>query len=320
MDTNAHGSGGAGRDPREQQGETGRPVLRQTVIKPGGTSPTGYDTVPASERITAIVHELAGLLDGSLRTIGLASRTLDKIAEPAPAGPAAVCELGRRLDVVRTAMEEMASLVRTVGSVGGAGAALMLRDAGQKASLAEAIRLACEVMSGYAESMRVRVEIDLSPSLEDLRPGPIYGAVCNAVRNAAESIRQTGRSSGGLVRVIGRLECGKRGDGTVVIDIVDDGIGPPRTNETGQFPEPMRDGFTTKPGHTGIGLGLVRAAMEELGGGVALLERSACNTIPPMTVAPTSPGAVLRLWMPAVSINAEDASWRSTMGADDHAA
>ena len=60
--------------------------------------------------------------------------------------------------------------------------------------------------------------------------------------------------------------------------------------------------------------------MEELGGGVALLERSACNTIPPMTVAPTSPGAVLRLWMPAVSINAEDASWRSTMGADDHAA
>jgi len=320
MDTNAHGSGGAGRDPREQEGTGDRPVLRKTVIRPGGRSPSGGDTIPASERMTAMVHELAGLLDGSLRTIGLASRTLDRIGDPASCGPEAVCELGRRLDVVRTAMEEMATLVRAVGSVGGAGAALTLRDSGQKASLGEAVRLACEVMAGYAEPLRVRVETDLSASLEELRAGPIYGAICNAVRNGVESIRQTGRSSGGLIRVIGRMESGKRGCGTVVIDVVDDGVGPPRCGDDGRSPEPLRDGYSTKPGHTGIGLGLVRSAMEELGGGVALLERSACTSLPRTAVAPSSPGAVLRLWMPAVSMCSEDASWRAMLGAEDDAA
>lgn len=89
--------------------------------------------------------------------------------------------------------------------------------------------------------------------------------VLNLALNAADAIRGDGRSKG-TVALSARLD-----DGSVVIEVVDDGPGIPAALRERVF-EPF---FTTKPAGEGTGLGLPTSAaiVEQAGGSIAVLGR-----------------------------------------------
>lgn len=179
-------------------------------------------------------------------------------------------------------MRQMAELVRstTVGMAEG-GIAGLRGGFGASSSLADAVRHAVDVMTPLAEDARVRLEDEIDAELGQVPAGPIYSAITNAIRNAIESIQHTPESRagmGGHILVRAWPETGKTGR-CVKIHIIDDGLGPPVVAP----PKPrgsrsIRDdvfklGYTTKPGHSGVGLALSRDVVEQLGGSIELLPR-----------------------------------------------
>ena len=49
-------------------------MLKRTVVKPAGIVPDPVDAAYVANRLTALTHELANLLDGSLRVINMARK------------------------------------------------------------------------------------------------------------------------------------------------------------------------------------------------------------------------------------------------------
>lgn len=267
------GAGGSGHEP----------VLRRTVVKPAGIVPDPVDAAYVANRLTALTHELANLLDGSLRVINLARRS----------NPDEAPELvSRHIETVYAAMLQMADLVRNsmtgltpVGSEG-------LRQAvGAAGSLAGAVTHAVNVMMPVAEERNIELVCEMGPELSESPAGPIYGVIINGVKNAIESIERAGRGSG---RVVVRtwMEAGRTGR-CVGIEITDDGEGPPnggRLARAGGKPGAGRcifePGVTSKQGAAGIGLSLCKEIVGHLGGTIELGPRS-------------GGGAVLRVRYPA---------------------
>lgn len=260
-------------------------------------------------RLTALTHELNNLLNGSLRVLGLAQRAL---SDP-PGANGEICPeaVARQLVTVEAAMRQMAELVRstTVGMAEG-GIAGLRGGFGSSSSLADAVRHAVDVMTPFAEDARVRLEDDVHAELGDVPAGPIYSAITNAIRNAIESIQLTPESRagmGGHILVRAWAETGKTGR-CVKIHVIDDGLGPPAT----QLPHKkavraQRDdavfklGYTTKPGHSGVGLALSRDVVEQLGGSIQLLPRE----VDPLT---GRAGARLEICYPIPSMDRRAAS------------
>src|SRR5262245_45234470 len=80
----------------------GQPVLRRARSAAGMGEVEGADAAFAAARLTALVHDLANLLDGSMRCLALAERE----------GEGGGTRLVERLRTVQGAMEQMAALVR----------------------------------------------------------------------------------------------------------------------------------------------------------------------------------------------------------------
>jgi nitrogen fixation/metabolism regulation signal transduction histidine kinase len=118
----------------------------------------------------------------------------------------------------------------------------------------------CEVQVEAGESLVVQAD-----------PDQLEQALINLLRNAAEAAPQ----EGGHVHVLWRRE-----DGRALIEVLDNGPGPPRSENL------FVPFFTTKPGGSGIGLALVRQIAEAHDGGVGLSARE------------DGSGAVATLWMP----------------------
>ncbi|KJV35857.1 hypothetical protein VI08_07345 [Luteibacter yeojuensis] len=107
-----------------------------------------------------------------------------------------------------------------------------------------------------------RVPVVLEPGhpvVVDGDEGQLELAFTNLLRNAADAVL---RAAGG-VRVAWVVEGGQ-----VVVHIVDDGIGLPKTDSL------FVPFFTTKPEGSGIGLSLVRLVVEAHGGSVTLVDRT----------------------------------------------
>jgi signal transduction histidine kinase len=238
--------------PERDQSRTNPAVLRR--------ADTG-DTDAALARLQTVVHELAGVLDGSLRLLDLARGALaDRDASEQRAADAL-----RHVDSARAAMNHVADMIRETYRPG----RWRLPAASAAApSIAGAIRHAVDVTAAGIEHKNIQITIAADADLEAAPAASIYTVLVNALRNAVEAIAATGEP--GTVHIAATI-CATNtpADRHVVIDILDDGPGPtPRAID-----HAFERGFTTKPGSTGIGLALARDVVNELAGTIELAPR-----------------------------------------------
>jgi signal transduction histidine kinase len=239
-------------------GPDGLPPLRPGAasrIAAGLIAP--IDAAPASDHLTAIVHELRNLLDGATRCVSLARRE----ASRGPASSDSEGDMLRRLEAAETALQRMASVINHAMSPC---AAPLLERFGDPRPLIEAILHAAEVHRPLADQSRIRLVLDCSPRLVLTQSGPMYAVLANGIRNALEAIGEDGS-----VEITAELVTPRAGGCEVHIDILDDGPGP--TDEAVEHAFQL--GFTTKRDGIGVGLALSQEIIHELGGWIALRPR-----------------------------------------------
>lgn len=261
------------------------------VLRPAGAGPESADPTDASfaaARLTALAHDLANLLDGSMRCLGLAERSLSAAAAPDE-------QLAKRLGTVHAAMRQMADLVRSAMEGVAADAGLGRRPGLLEGwTLGDALRHAADVLRPIAEDARIAIEVSVSPELAGEPAGPLYPVVAAAVRNSLESIRRYGggREGGGTIRVAAR-RLGTTDDpaGMALIEIEDDGEGPPPLPERERW-RLYSAGFSTKSPGRGYGLSIAHDVVSGLGGSLELVGRQ-------------GGGAILRIMYPLRAVSAE---------------
>jgi signal transduction histidine kinase len=250
-----------GRDhPFSDDGASG-PLRPKRALPPTGfRKPAEPDLV--SGKLTTLTHELANLVDGSMRQLGLALR---QISDPTSTRDADE-DLANRITIVLAALEKMAEALRlaTGGPPG-----FWLQDR-FNAKLSDAVRYGVGILEAAATERNIKLETSIDPKASDLLAGHIYTVVVNAVRNAIESI-VAANVVAGLVRI--ELEVIQRGGVPWVhIEIADNGAGPP-VLPPGRDSIVFDPSFSTKPGGLGVGLALCRQIVESLHGTIELNKR-----------------------------------------------
>ncbi|MFT3684674.1 MAG: HAMP domain-containing sensor histidine kinase [Phycisphaerales bacterium] len=262
-------------------GAGGLRPTRSAVSKPW-RRPAEPDLV--SDRLGVLVHELAGLVDGSMRHIGFAIKSVDEAVTTRRESD----DVAHRLRTVQVALERMADAIRHA-----AGAPPMhWLQAAFNASLADAVEYAAGIMEPVASHHGVTIVVNLEPSFATLPPGHLYTVVVNAIRNALESVIAAGEPRG-TITVNGWIDERSAPDGnvrrTVNIEITDTGLGPPPLTE-GRENAVFEPTFSTKPGGLGIGLALSRQIIESVGGQIELRD------------GPNGVGAMLACSFPALEM------------------
>lgn len=134
-----------------------------------------------------------------------------------------------------------------------------------------------EMMRHHARSIGVSLQAKIAGNLPAARGDStaLTQVLVNLVRNALDASPR-----GGQVTVVA-----EPGEGGLVLEVRDEGPGVPEALRERVF-EPF---FTTKPPGegTGLGLSISRQLLADLGGSIALLERT--------------PGLTARVWLPAWS-------------------
>jgi signal transduction histidine kinase len=264
-------------------------------LSPGRAErPDAVDGPFAVERLTKLTHDLNGLLDGSLRWLGLARGSL--AAARAAAGDAPLERASRQIETVYAALERMADLVHAAMRSSGSVVGSVTITPTHPITIAEAVQHAADVVTPEAEEHGVSVGVMVSPEAAGKGAGPLYSVLLNGFRNALESVLRARQRDGcgGEIRGSVRLEpVGDQTGGGVdllLIEIRDDGAG---LESAAQGAEAFDFGYSTKPGGLGVGLALAREIVREVGGTIELL---------PARPAGTSrrPGAVLRVVYPVV--------------------
>lgn len=216
-----------------------------------------------------LIHELSGLLDGSLRYLRLAQRDLAAI----PLGEMHSDDARRHLEAADHAMAHMAELIRSVSdpfdALADTESLTPLGLIERPRPLVDAIHHAVEVVRPLAEERSIAIDIEIGERLSHAPPAPIYPVVANALRNAIESIAVGRFSSGGRIEVHADAEGPVAGLYDIRIDILDDGEGPNAESLRRAF-EP---GFSTKRGGSGLGLALARDIVKDLRGTIELAPR-----------------------------------------------
>ena len=211
----------------------------------------------ADRALGKLVHELAGLVDGSLRYLRLAQRGLG----PTPGADDPRAPAFGHLDAAGMALTQAAELIREASSdAGRLGADELLTAFSRARSVGESIEHAMTVLAPVADEARVGIEEDVCPQAGRVAGLPMYSLVSNALRNAIEASPR-----GGVVRLSLRFDDAETG---IELEITDEGSGPPDEVERLAMP-----GFTTKPAHSGLGLAICRDIVHSVGGELVLAER-----------------------------------------------
>jgi two-component system, NtrC family, C4-dicarboxylate transport sensor histidine kinase DctB len=226
---------------------------------PGNNPPTG----PRPEDAARLAHELANLLDGGMRNLGLAMSSLrGTTSTPAPRPDEDVVH---RLDAANRAMQQMATLVQRFMDRPSSLAELHRRTTTLQSVIGEAVEMVSPLAACHGIEIRVHVAAEAAP----LPAGPVAPVVLNALRNAIDAIvalpdeqaRRPYRIDLAATLVGERVEV-RVGDNGV-------GIEPAILDERGH----IRSGATTKPDGHGLGLGLAQDIARSLGGTLTLLPR-----------------------------------------------
>lgn len=238
------------------------------------------------ERVSTLVHELDNLLDGSLRCVGLAVRTLEKPAESLAL--AEIDAVRRQLQITAEALERMASLVHAAMMGRAAAIGTGWSDGRPTVTLREALEHAADVTRLAASEHATQVHVEVDDTIGEMPAGTIYPCVLNGIRNAIESIEAAGGRGQVLIRAVAERTTPSRPTTWVRLEILDDGGGLPARIPAHRL---FDAGFTTKSDGHGIGLALARSVLEKLGGHAEINTRQDRNDS-------RRPGAVLILRYP----------------------
>jgi len=227
--------------------------------RPGEPDPTRAGHPSADAGATdRLMHELANLLDGSRRQVGLA---LGRLSRDAPTEPGEITE---HLQTAFAALNRMADLM-----TGHRPGHARTRNAGfpHDAPLGQVIDHAVRMIQPVAREQRIAIHVELSDHTADLPLGALYPAIVNALRNAVEAI-----GSEGTITLGAAVEIDPRDRPGLVMGIEDDGPGIhpalPR-DEHGL----IATGVTTKEAGSGLGLTISRDRVRTLGGELTLEDR-----------------------------------------------
>lgn len=251
--------------------------------------PPDDHTVP-QDTASQLAHELANLLDGSLRHLGIAINTLS--GNPSPAETQPDDKLLGRLHTTDRAMRQMASLIHAWMK-----AAPQPRDLfEQSQTLKQTLDQIIEIHQPSAARHNIDLSLQVDTNAAKLPAGPVFPVVANAILNSIQAIADADHNDASAqhsIEVIARLEAG-----TVWIMVNDDGPGlnPDMIDDQGN----LRIGHTTKPDGHGIGLTLSQQVAQSLNGKLELRPRpeggtslvlrfpaSSLQNTPPKTVSDT---------------------------------
>ncbi|MEO8669310.1 MAG: PAS domain-containing sensor histidine kinase, partial [Bauldia sp.] len=182
------------------------------------------------------------------------------------------------------------TIVRQVGDIGRmvdefSSFARMPKPTFEVRNLSEAIREAVFLLEVSHPDIAFSVDVPSHPLVGRFDARLMGQALTNLVKNATEAIA----SQGALAPVDGRIHV-KAGivDGSIVVDVMDNGIGLPQENRD-RLLEPY---MTTREKGTGLGLAIVTKIVEEHGGRIELLDSP--------EVATGGRGAMIRLVLPMI--------------------
>lgn len=225
----------------------------------GRTATTPLDPMTVArgteDAFRRLIHEIAGLIDGSLRYLRIVQRDL----EHSPGVPPPASSLAN-LDVATDALARVASLVHDAnGAVTHCSSINVGRRLSAGRSLREIIEHAVTVIRPLAEEHAVSVEASLAPSIDQAPPLPLYPVFINALKNGVEAC------AGGDRVIIRAWVEDDDGRDALCAEITDTG--------PGTLPDPERlfsAGYTTKQRGCGLGLAIARDIVHELGGTIGL--------------------------------------------------
>lgn len=287
--------------PRQPEDQSFPPSGRKATPRAIAPSDVAQAGPLALHGVEALAHELGNMLDGSLRMLGLALRTIGK-ANSAHADQADqnLNEAHRQIETASFALQRMADLVHAAMQ----GATLPLGSTAlsntRPVTLGEAIEHAVRVITPSAQQRGTAIHADVAAAVANQPAGPLYSVLLNGLRNAIESIAAAGSTnrasslstSGGTIELSATCEAPPPGHRIqwICITITDDGLGPPKGPDAHRV---FEHGFTTKPDGHGLGLALSRSIVRELHGTIQLMPRLSGDT--------ERRGAVLRIAIPAIT-------------------
>ncbi len=200
-----------------------------------------------------LTHDLAGLLDGSLRHVHLA---IDRI------GRNASRESLAHLETAQEAMHQMAALLKAS------------RDgrppkfsAGVAQTLGQSAQRAARLCTLKAQQLGVILTIELSDTAAALPSGPLRRIFDNALRNSLEAVASNGATGEEPPRI---TLAARLLDGELLVTITDTGPGP--VPEMCDSQGLVRVGRSTK-GQGGQGLKLMNSLVEQVNGAITLKRR-----------------------------------------------
>jgi len=176
-----------------------------------------------------VAHELNNPMDGILRYINLAIRTMEQDQLDKPKEYLAQCRGGlmRMVQIVSELLEFTRSTYASF----------------ERAAVEQIIEDSVKTMEARAEAMNVRIVRDYRGNMPEVRSGNLFQVFSNLTKNALDAM-----PGGGELRITTRLE----GDSTAIVEFRDTGPGfEPADNEA--IFQPF---FTTKQTGKGTGLGL----------------------------------------------------------------
>jgi signal transduction histidine kinase len=255
----------------------------------GGDRPAAEDGPFAVERLTALSHDLANLLDGSMRCLGLARRALDPRVHAV--GGSQIDAAVRQIQTVYAAMERMSDLVNAAMRSSASVVASPALSPTHPVTLGEAVQHAADVLTPEAQDHRITIRVSVEEPVGSAPVGPMYPVILNALRNAVEAIMRVSPPGeacpGGRIEVRGSPRNGS-GERFITLEILDDGVGIGSTREGDRM---MEFGVTSKPEGLGLGLAIAHEVVREAGGAIELRRRTDTSDA-------RRPGAVLRVVYP----------------------
>ena len=183
------------------------------------------------------------------------------------------------------------TIIRQVGDIGRmvdefSAFARMPKPAIETRNLSDSIREAVFLMEVAHPDISFVIGLPEEPLMGRFDARLMAQALTNIVKNATEAIAAAPpeRQTAGAIRVSGRID-----DESIVVDVVDNGIGLPTTGRQ-RLLEPY---MTTREKGTGLGLAIVTKIIEDHGGRIDLLDAP--------DVATGGWGALVRITLPRAS-------------------